>query len=173
MNHISISDTIYDFSIDFQVQKQYNYSGDVMKGLKNVVVTKITGVITVYSTKGRNVKMTDRKSYVMSFCNEGQITYTHNGKKFVSDNKHIIILPKGESYTLKGDKTGCFPVINFECNKPLSDTFLLFPIENVNIFIKDFEMIKKLFMFPENHSKVMSVFYNIIHNIVWSNTLVK
>lgn len=137
-----------------------------MKGLKNIVVTEIKDVITVYSPKGRNVKMTDRKSYGMSFCSEGQITYTHNGKKFVSDNKHIIILPKGGSYTLKGEKTGFFPVINFNCNKPLSDTFLLFPIENVDIFMKDFETMKKLFFSQENHAKVMSVFYNMIHNLV-------
>lgn len=79
-----------------------------MKGLKNIVVTEITGVMTVYSPKGRSVKMNNRKCYGMSFCSEGQITYTHNGKKFVSDNKHIIILPEGQSYTLRGDKTVFF-----------------------------------------------------------------
>ena len=144
-----------------------------MKDLKNIVVTEITDVITVYSPKGRVEKMTNRNCYGMSFCSEGQITYTHNGKKFVSDNKHVIILPEGQSYTLKGDKTGIFPVINFKCNNTLNDTFLLFPTNNVDIFIKDFEIIKKLILFPENHAKVMSIFYNMIHNLVYEGSICK
>ncbi len=137
-----------------------------MENLKNIVVTEIIDAIMVYSPKGRFEKMTDRICYGLSFCSEGQITYTHNGKKFISDNKHIIILPKGQSYTLKGDKTGIFPVINFTCNEPLTDTFLLFPADNIDIFMNDFEIIKKLILFPENHAKIMSIFYNMIHNLV-------
>lgn len=136
-----------------------------MENLKNIVVNEITDAITVPSPQGRFGRVTNRRSYGMSFCSEGQITYTHNGKNFVSDNKHIIILPEGQSYTFKGDKTGVFPVINFTCNDPLSDTFLLFPSENIGIFMNDFEMIKKLILFPENRAKVMSVFYNMIHNL--------
>jgi len=137
-----------------------------MENLKNVVVTQITDVVTLSSPKGRYEKMFNRKCYGMSFCSDGQITYSHNEKKFVSDNKHVIILPEGQNYTLKGDKTGTFYVINFTCNEPISDTFLLFPVENIDIFIKDFEMIKKLTLFPENRAKIMSIFYNMIHNIV-------
>lgn len=137
-----------------------------MESLKNIIVTEITDVITVYSPKGRLETMTDRRCYGMSFCKEGQITYTHNGKKFISDNKHIIILPKGQSYTLKGDKTGVFPVINFNCSKPISDTFMLLPVENIDVFMNDYESIKRLILFPENRAKVLSIFYNMIHNII-------
>ncbi len=137
-----------------------------MENLKNIVVTEITDAITVYSPKGRFEKMTNRKCYGMSFCSEGQITYTHNDKKIISDNKHIIILPEGQSYTIKGDKTGIFPVINFTCTEPLCDTFLLFPIDNVDIFMNDFNTIKRLILFPETRTKVISIFYNMIHNIV-------
>lgn len=141
--------------------------------ITDIIVTGITDVITVYSPKGRTVSMTNRKSYGISFCSEGQITYTHNGKKFVSDNRHVIILPEGQSYTLKGDITGSFPVINFNCAKPLCDTFLLFPVENTDIFIKDFEMMKKLYFFPENNAKVMSIFYNMIHNLTSEKSVCK
>ncbi len=137
-----------------------------MENLKNIVVTEINGAITVYSPRGKAEKISDRKYYGLSFCDEGQITYTHNDKKIISDNKHIVILPKGQSYTLKGDKTGTFAVINFTCLKPLCDTFLLLPSENNEILLKDFEAIKKLILFPEKHAKVMSIFYNMIDNIV-------
>ena len=136
-----------------------------MDGLKNVVITEITDAMTVYSPKGRLEQMVDREYYGMSFCREGQITYIHNGKEFISDNKHVIILPKGQSYTLKGNKTGEFSLINFLCTEPISDTFLLFPIKNINMFMNDFEIIKKLILFPENRAKVMRIFYNMIYNL--------
>ena len=144
-----------------------------MEKLKNIVISEITGVITVYSPKGRYEKINNRRCYGLSFCNEGQITYTHNGKSFVSDSNHIIILPEGQSYTLKGDKTGIFPVINFTCSKLLSDTFLLFPTENIDTFMNDFEMIKKLILFPENRTKIISIFYNMIHNLISDSCLPK
>lgn len=163
---LHIYDTAFAIFIDFLIQKHYDHLGDSMESLRNIVVTEITDAIAVHSPKGRFYKMTDRKYYGMSFCKEGQITYTHNGKKIVSDNKHIIILPQGQSYTLRGDKTGIFPVINFTCSEPLTDTFLLFPSENIDIFMKDFEAIKKLILFPINRAKVMSIFYNMIYNLV-------
>jgi len=136
-----------------------------MNNLNDIIITEITGVATVFSPKGRLKKITNRNSYGISFCNEGQITYTHNNKNYISDNKHIIILPQGQSYTLRGDKTGTFPVINFTCNNTLCDTFLLFPIHSTNLFMADFERIKELILFPENHTKIMSIFYNMIYKI--------
>lgn len=136
-----------------------------MDKLKNIVVTDITDALTIHSPKGRFDKMTNRKCYGMSFCSEGQITYVHNGKKIVSDNKHIVIIPEGESYTLKGDKTGLFPVINFTCTQAFTNDFMVFPIDNVDMFINDFNAIKHLIIFPENRAKVISIFYNMIHNL--------
>ena len=133
-----------------------------MDRLKNIVITQIADAITVYSPKGRLEQMENRKYYGISFCREGQITYTHKGKEYISDNKHVIILPKGQSYTLKGNKTGEFPLINFMSSEPICDTFLLFPVKNINMFMNDFELIKKLILFPENHLKVMSILYNMI-----------
>ena len=141
-----------------------------MNKLKDIVVTEITDVMTVFSPKGRFEKMENRKSYGISFCEKGQITYTLNGKNFVSDSKHIILLPEGQSYTLKGDKTGVFPVINFKCKEPITDVFLLFDTKNTDSLIKDFHKIKELILFPENRLKVMSIFYNMIHNLTNENT---
>lgn len=136
-----------------------------MKDIKDIVVVKVLDATMIYSPKGRNEKMINRKAYGLSFCQEGQITYTHNGHSVVSDNKHIIVLPQGQSYTLRGDKTGVFPVINFTCNEVFCDTFLSFPIESIDTYMKDFEAIRKLVLFSENRAKVMSIFYNMIHKL--------
>lgn len=133
--------------------------------LNKIVVTEITDVITVPSLKGRRDEILGRKCYGLSFCEEGQITYTHNGKAFVSDPEHAIILPKGQSYTLSGDKTGNFALINFDCADLLCDTMILLPLRNVEPLLKDFAQMKSLFLFERNRPKIISLFYNIIHNL--------
>lgn len=56
-----------------------------MDHLSKIVVTDIKETLTVSSPKGRFEKINNRKSYGISFCISGQITYTHRGEKFVSD----------------------------------------------------------------------------------------
>lgn len=136
-----------------------------MKNLNDVTVTDITNVITVFSPKGRSEKINNRKSYGLSFCLEGQITYSHNGKKFISDKEHAVILPQGQSYTLYGDKKGVFPVINFTCADFLCDTITVLPIPNNESFIKDYEQIKALLLFEGNRARIMSIFYNLLHKL--------
>ncbi|MBQ4145799.1 MAG: helix-turn-helix transcriptional regulator [Clostridia bacterium] len=134
-----------------------------MNDLNNIIVTDIIDVITVFSQKGRFEKMNNRKCYGLSFCAEGKITYTHNQKNYVSDPHHAIILPKGQSYTICGNESGVFPVINFECSNFLCDTMMVLPIENVDFAMRDFVQMKNLFLFERNRTKVISLFYNIIH----------
>lgn len=136
-----------------------------MEKLKKIVVTEIVEVLNVSSPKGRFGKINGRKNYGISFCIEGQITYTHNGKEYVSDPKHAIILPQGQSYTLRGDKNGIFPVINFKCRDELCDTFVLLPIGYNESFIDDCEQIKNLLLIDSNHAKAMSIFYNMIYKL--------
>ena len=144
-----------------------------MENLKNVIITEITDLFNIYSPKGRYEKMVDRPCYGLSFCNEGQITYEHNGKSYISDNKHAIILPMNQSYTIKGNKTGIFAVINFKCLNHLSDEFILLPTDKTKVLLNEFELMKKLSLFSENHTKVMSIFYNIINIIISENSLCK
>lgn len=139
--------------------------------LNKIVVTDILGIATISSPKGRFEKTNNRKCYGLSFCTEGQITYTHNGKKYVSDPEHAIILPKGQSYTIYGDKKGIFPVINFDCMDFLCDTMIVLPIQNTDAYIKDYEHMKRLFLFERNSAKIMSIFYNIIHGLSSQSSL--
>lgn len=142
-----------------------------MESLNKIVVTEVTEVITVFSPKGRITHIDNRRCYGLSFCDEGQITYKHKGKNFISNNKNIIILPQGQSYTLSGDKTGIFRVINFTCQGNLCDTFRVFPIQNSEIFINEYEQIKELLLFGENRAKIMSIFYGMIHRLSYQEKL--
>ena len=98
--------------------------------IENMVIEDVLSVVTVYSPKGRVDSTHERLSYALSFTTDGQITYTHKGKNFISDKYSAVILPKGQTYDIKGDKEGIFPVINFECNNLSLDTIAVFPIKN-------------------------------------------
>lgn len=133
--------------------------------LRSIVITDITDIITVSSPKGRFAEINNRVCYGLSFCREGKITYTHNGKKYISDSDHAVILPQGQSYTLYGDKTGIFPVINFKCMDFLCDKILEIPIRNTESYINDCEQMKYLSVFEKNRTKIISIFYDILHRL--------
>ena len=106
-----------------------------MDGLNDIILTKSEEVFTILSPKGRFETINNRKCYGLSFCREGQITYIHNGKEFVSNKNHAIFLPKGKSYSLRGDKKGTFSVINFSAENFPCDEFMLIPISDADVFL--------------------------------------
>lgn len=136
-----------------------------MNVLNKITVTDIKELFTVSSPKGRSEEIKNRKSYGISFCTEGKITYEIGGKQVVSDENHAVILPKGRSYSLYGNKSGIFPVINFDCKGFLCDQVISLPIQSADTYIKDFEKMKALSLFEENRAKMMSVFYNMLHRL--------
>lgn len=136
-----------------------------MNALNKITVTDIKQLFTVSSPRGRKEEIRNRKSYGLSFCAEGKITYKINGKQAVSDEKHAVILPKGRSYSLYGNKSGIFPVINFDCQEFLCDEVISLPIQSADTYIKDFEKMKALSLFEENRAKMMSVFYTMLHRL--------
>ena len=136
--------------------------------INQIVVTNITDTVTFSSPKGRFKEIKKREHYGLSFCTEGQITYTHNGKHYTSDKEHAILLPKDESYTLYGEKKGVFPVINFDCMNFSCNQMLLFPVTNLDMYVKDYEQMKSLSLFKNNRTKIISIFYNMLHRLLTS-----
>ena len=141
--------------------------------LSNITITDIKEIFTVFSPKGRFAKIENRKSFGLSFCTDGQITYTHNGNKIISDKNYAVILPEGQTYTLYGDKTGSFPVINFTCADALCNTVISLPVQNTEAYIKDFEKLRSLSLFDGNRAEMMSVFYHILHRLSAQSSLCK
>ena len=137
--------------------------------LKGITVTEIKNAVTIYSEKGRLDKMTGRRSFGLSLCKEGQITYVQNGCEYVSNKGSAVILPKGATYVIKGDASGAFPLINFDCLDFLCDTVTVIPTRNVEELIADYERIKKLFGFAENRTQIFSIFYGMLHKLSSDN----
>lgn len=140
---------------------------------KDLAITELTAIFTVFSQKGRFESIKNRAEYGLSFCTEGQITYTHNGNKVISDKNHAVILPQNQSYSLYGDETGNFPVINFTCTKDLCDTIISIPIENADVYMRDFKKLQSLVLLDGNRMEILSVFYHMLHRMEAQNTQCK
>lgn len=134
--------------------------------LQNVTITEIINTATVHSPKGRFVFMNNRQVYGISFCISGQISYKQNGKIYVSDQDHAIILPQGASYSLMGDKTGEFPLINFTCADFLCDTITTIRIKDRDYLLHLYEQLRRLTLANGSRAKRLSLFYNILDALV-------
>ena len=126
-----------------------------------IVITEIKDVLMIPSPKGRYTEMKNRESYGLSFCKSGQITYTQNGTETVSDKYHAVILPKGGTYTLYGDETGSFPLVNFHTTEPFADSFIKISLQNPEVYIKDVERIQIL-LSSGDRAQAFSALYKIL-----------
>ena len=133
--------------------------------LQNAIVTDIAEVFTVYSEKGRKLDVKNRRWYGISFCIDGQITYTQNGIEYVEDKAHAVILPQGQSYSLHGDATGNFPLVNFLTLEPLTDTIKVIDIPNKEPLLRSYEELKRAFFSSHGRAKAMSLLYEIFYEL--------
>lgn len=129
---------------------------------ENNPITEISSVFTVHSQRGEMTKMENRKSYGLALCIDGQITYVQRGIEYTSIKGTAVILPKGESYLIRRDRTGRFPIINFDCAKPLCDTVTVIKTENDEQLLSLYKKIKSAACMPENHLRIFSLFYEML-----------
>ncbi len=132
---------------------------------ENLTVTDILDITTVTSQKGRSYTMSNRESFGLSFCIDGQITYTQNGKNYVSDPYHAVILPEGGNYTLHGDKSGHFPLINFSCTEAICDRITVIPLKDSGAFIRTYEQMCSLYLLSNGRVRLMSLLYDMFYRL--------
>ena len=105
--------------------------------LSNLVITKVYLASTLYTLENAKSKRKDRSRWAIMIKYEGETVYTANGKRFLSDANHIVILPKGCSYEWQCTKTGHFCTVEFESDAK-------YP-EPLSIAVKNGEKILKTF----------------------------
>ncbi len=138
--------------------------------LRNTVITEVCNLFTVHSPKGRHVKINNRYCYGLSFCIEGQITYRHNGREYVSKPGYAVILPEGQTYTLTGDEEGVFPVINFHCLEPLCETHAVIPLTQEQSCLGDYEEMLRCALTQNNRLRLIGLLYRILDRITSSES---
>lgn len=137
--------------------------------LKNIIVTGIEPPMVVHSEKDKKVQITNRRWYGLSLCLSGQITYQMNGRFSVSNEQCAILLPKGGTYSLIGNKEGLFPVINFYCENFSCNEIIRIPLKNPQSFIRDFEAMQKSYLRGDGQLEMFSIFYKMLHALSAEN----
>ena len=105
--------------------------------LSDLVITKVYSVSTLYTLENKKLKRNDRERWAAVIKYEGETVYSSNGKRFLSDIGHIVILPKGCSYEWQCTRSGHFSIIEFESEA----TFY----EPISFAVKNGEKILKMF----------------------------
>jgi len=106
--------------------------------LSNLIITKVYSVSTLYTFEKTKLKRNDRERWAAVIKYEGETVYSFNGKRFLSDIDHIVILPKGCSYDWQCTRSGHFSIIEFESEKTFEEPFS-FSVKNGETILKMFK----------------------------------
>ena len=115
------------------------------KILSELVITKIYSISTMYTQKNDN-KITRKKRpcWGLILKYEGETVYSNHTSNYISDEKHLMILPKNSSYEWVCTKSGHYVIVDFECNLEINELFCLDIGENTSIvrILKDLEQLQ-------------------------------
>lgn len=135
---------------------------------EKITVSKLDSVTTINHRKGVTADIKNRFAFGVSFCLSGKITYTHNGKKYVSDPNHAIFHPKSQTYNLRCDESGEFLVLNFQCTEDFCHTeFRALKISTLVPYINDYNTLRHLQLIKKSDSQIKSlaVLYSILSRL--------
>lgn len=141
-----------------------------MDRIENIRVLEILNVQTIHNTKGKEAQIHNRKEFALSFCEKGRITYTHNGKEYVSDPAHAIFHPKGQSYLLHTDRAGSFPLIDISCVGLSGKEFLVVPVKNLSACLHLFHRLQEQQLLGRSQLKMLRTFYEILELLASDST---
>ncbi len=141
-----------------------------MDCLERLTISQIIDTYTVNAQKGKRLTIKNRSCYGLSFCKSGKITYTHNGKSYVSTPECAVIIPAHSTYELYNNEGGAFPLINFLCAGELFvDEFVTIPISNVHAYLSAYEKLRMLSLSPNHRLQMIRLLYGIFSQLDTEN----
>ncbi len=139
-----------------------------MMDIGQIVITKIISVLTVTNSKFIIRHKYARKSHALCFAKSGKMTYRHNNREYISDQRHALIIPMGASYTSSCSEPGEFPMVNFLTTPDFSpDTFISLQIESTDNYINAFAKLEKISVIKQKsgHLSAMKTLYEILSRL--------
>ena len=103
--------------------------------LADLVITEVNSVAALYSPENKRVKRSGRTCWGIAYKYEGETRYVCDGKEFLSDAAHLILLPKGCSYEWHCVSAGHCYMIEFESDA-VYDAPVSFPVSNGEKLLK-------------------------------------
>ena len=91
----------------------------------DIVIDDILRIVKKDFAEGDSKTMTMRSTEGIIVALSGTLCYEHQGKRFVSDPNHVLIVPKGITYHFVSQTNSSSIVINFRLKQPLpANTFV-------------------------------------------------
>lgn len=133
---------------------------DILNGL---VIRSVESVTSIYTKENTGMARKNRERWGIIFKYEGETEYLCSGKRILSDNHNLAVLPKGCSYTWNCTKAGHFYAIEFD-SESTHDRILSFPVKDFAPFLHRFrEMERKaLYAKPFASFELMAGVYGIL-----------
>ena len=130
----------------------------------DIVIEEILGIVKKDFCTGDS-KANTRNSEGIIVALNGVLRYEHNGKIFTSDEHHVLVVPKGITYSFVSQTKSTSIVINFRSKNPLATDTILSIEQDSSLFASRME---KLWTFHKASYKLkcMSLLYSFFaeHN---------
>jgi len=110
--------------------------------LSSLIIKKVNSVSTTYTPGGAGTKRNNRERWGIIIKYEGETLYHSNGKKYISDCEHLVVLPKGCNYEWRCTKEGRFSFIEFECDEQYIEP-IVFHVKNSEKILKTLKIMEQ------------------------------
>jgi len=84
--------------------------------LSDLIITKIISASTSFNAEGARTLRQNRGAWALSLKFEGETVYTNDGRKIISNESSVILLPRGSDYEWECTESGHCIIIDFECD---------------------------------------------------------
>ena len=139
-----------------------------MESIARITPVLFVGALTIKNPEFKLREQNDRKSYGICFARSGKMIYYHNGKEYISDRNHVLLLPKGATYTQSCVKEGEFPLIQSQAlDGTAPNEFISIEISDVENYLGEYRKLEKLWLIkPKNgHLSALRTIYEIFNRL--------
>ncbi len=139
-----------------------------MESIAKITPILFVGALTIKNPVFKMREQINRKSYGICFAKSGKMIYYHDGKEYISDKNHVLLLPKGATYTQSCVEEGEFLLIQYQALDGTSpDEFISIEIGDVENYIGEYRKLEKLWLLkpPNGHLSALRTIYEILNRI--------
>ncbi len=137
-----------------------------------LTVTEIVAANRLYNTPTEQpIHRHNRRLWAVALKRTGRTIYTANGRQVLSDSRHMVILPKGCSYSWRCTEAGECLIVEFDAPQVCED-ILPFPVADSAFFENAFLELQKNLHTPTSHAQLgcMHRFYGVLSQLVKSTS---
>ena len=132
--------------------------------LSSLILSDICAVSKINLRAGESVTKNSREKWGISIKTAGKTIFHSNGKNYISDVNHIIVLPEKSAYSFKCEEMGECLMVEFRAGNHNFNEILSYEVKNNVEFINIFYRIEKFWTFKKNAYmlKCMSSLYDFL-----------